>query len=281
MSHYTVAVITDDPKKLSVIMEPFCEGKEVPRYISKTAEQLQQEYNEYKQTIRTQAALDAGDNQDIKETVDRAASILVSVNNFGNDTWTTKDFFKWYNDNEDSDFDEEGNVYSTYNPQSKWDWYEIGGRWAKSLLLKNGKRVDQAKIKDVYFHGHSEMPKDNTDPISIIRGNQNPIVKYIDEATESCGNEWDKIIEGKGFYNPAYYLEKYKTKDNYVKQSLTFSTYAVLTADGQWHAPGEMGWFGCSSETPEEGNTFVDQYYESFIKDANPEHYIIIVDCHI
>lgn len=28
--------------------------------------------------------------------------------------------------------------YSTYNPESLWDWYEVGGRWAGTLELKEG-----------------------------------------------------------------------------------------------------------------------------------------------
>ena len=34
--------------------------------------------------------------------------------------------------------DEEGNLLSTYNPKSKWDWYEIGGRFSDMIKLKNG-----------------------------------------------------------------------------------------------------------------------------------------------
>jgi hypothetical protein len=262
-------------------MEPFCENKEVPRYIKSTADQLQKEFNEYKNKIRTEAQINPGDDQSLKEIVNQAKSVLKAVNNFGNDTWTTKDFFKWYNDYEDSDFDEEGNVYSTYNPQSKWDWYEVGGRWKNSLILKNGKRADKAKIKDVYFHGHSERPIEYKDVVDAIRDNPHPILRYIETATAELGTEWDQAIDGKDFYKPEYYLRKYKTKENYIEQSLIFSTYAIITADGKWHAPGEMGWFGCSNETVEESNMFVDQYYETFIKNANPEHYIIIVDCHI
>ena len=32
--------------------------------------------------------------------------------------------------------DKDGNIISTYNPDSKWDWYEIGGRWSGMLLIK-------------------------------------------------------------------------------------------------------------------------------------------------
>lgn len=28
--------------------------------------------------------------------------------------------------------------FSSYNPDSKWDWYQVGGRWAGSLELKDG-----------------------------------------------------------------------------------------------------------------------------------------------
>lgn len=32
--------------------------------------------------------------------------------------------------------DDEGNLLTTYNPDSKWDWYSIGGRWDGFLALK-------------------------------------------------------------------------------------------------------------------------------------------------
>lgn len=32
--------------------------------------------------------------------------------------------------------DEDDNILSTYNPESKWDWYVIGGRWSEYLYLK-------------------------------------------------------------------------------------------------------------------------------------------------
>lgn len=32
--------------------------------------------------------------------------------------------------------DEDENLLSSYNPDSKWDWYSVGGRWAGFLVLK-------------------------------------------------------------------------------------------------------------------------------------------------
>lgn len=51
--------------------------------------------------------------------------------------------------------DDEENLLSTYNPDSKWDWYSIGGRWHAYLHLKelddNGDRVrvDQATFGEI------------------------------------------------------------------------------------------------------------------------------------
>ena len=36
----------------------------------------------------------------------------------------------------------------------------------------------------------------------------------------------------------------------------SFSTWVVLTPDGKWHEPGQMGWFGCSSASEEDEKKF-------------------------
>lgn len=44
--------------------------------------------------------------------------------------------------------DSDGDL-TTYNPKSKWDWYQVGGRWSGYFLLKNGQRVDTCRWGDV------------------------------------------------------------------------------------------------------------------------------------
>jgi hypothetical protein len=41
------------------------------------------------------------------------------------------------------EIDENENLISSYNPNSKWDWYEIGGRWNNFLPLK----IDNSESK--------------------------------------------------------------------------------------------------------------------------------------
>lgn len=42
--------------------------------------------------------------------------------------------------------DKDENLLTTYNPNSKWDWYEVGGRWSGFLVLKE--RNSDGSIKE-------------------------------------------------------------------------------------------------------------------------------------
>jgi len=33
------------------------------------------------------------------------------------------------------ELDSEGNELSTYNPDSKWDWFRVGGRWSNEIII--------------------------------------------------------------------------------------------------------------------------------------------------
>lgn len=100
-----------------------------------------------------------------------------------------------------------GYLHNIYG--AKWDWYELGGRWAGMLPL----------IKDEESKYYELASKPG----------------YADQAPL-------RLKE--------YLLGRYIDAKGYAKSQSTFHTYAVLNDDG-WKAPGEMGWFGCSSETPE------------------------------
>lgn len=60
----------------------------------------------------------------------------------------------------------------------------------------------------------------------------------------------------------------------------TLATYAALDDDG-WHAPGNMGWFACSDDTPESFVAFKREFTQCFIKAAQPDDTLVVVDCHI
>ena len=175
------------------------------------------------------------------------------------------------------------------NPNSEWDWYQIGGRWCGALKLKPGatsgeygekswcnatevipeNMVDSAKVKDIDFSMDEKIYKDKLRFWELKIEGQEP------------QNEKDKKLIEWDIYKNEYYTERYNNKEEFARLSAEFSSYAVITPDGVWHSKGDMGWWGCSSETAEEAKEWNKSFYDTFIKTADPEWSLTVVDCHI
>ena len=65
------------------------------------------------------------------------------------------------------ELDDNENLISTYNPNSKWDWYSLGGRWSGFLVLKERKEdgsiieVDEAYFSEIdwdYMKEYNRIP---------------------------------------------------------------------------------------------------------------------------
>ena len=125
----------------------------------------------------------------------------------------------------------------------------------KGKKIQDCKKVNSAKVKNIRWDLiHKEIKKE-----------LKPYEDYLK----------------KSFYSEEYLKRKYPTEEEYIKNFEQFYTYAVLTPDGEWHEPGTMGWWGISNATPEQEVEFEKNYEEKFIKTANPECKLTIVDCHI
>ena len=181
-------------------------------------------------------------------------------------------------------FDKEQQDYGYWeNPNAKWDWYTIGGRW-RGLL-----RATTGDVGEATFFNHRKLAPGR---YSMAK------VKDIDFTPDKAAYEkamryWEVVVEGSplregedekdfwSFRKKEWYLEHYKTKEEYAERETAFSTYAVVLPDGTWHEKGQMGWWGCSSETHEEAYDWDKHYKENFIDKADPEWTLVIVDCHI
>ena len=138
MSHFTVLVIGSNPESQ---LDPFDENIEMPRYIKKTREQaiaesrsefIQYEKNTYAEYIK--------DKEAYRKTTNNKAHLDFLENEFPKRLkWNDEEHFQntavWYDDDYK---DEDGNLYSTCNPKSKWDWYQLGGRWSGMIKIKDG-----------------------------------------------------------------------------------------------------------------------------------------------
>ena len=252
MSHYSVAVLTKEGQSIEDLLSPFDESINVDPYISRTKAEIIQDVKERKGRLINQLKKDPD-----MELCDILRQLLVCE--------TDEDFYNYYFC-EDDLYDDDGNELSTYNPNAKWDWYSIGGRFSRLITMENGERTNSCKIKDADF-------------------------SYVDrESYDEALRFWEVVIDGKplekgekqpfSLYKKEYYIERYGTKEEFAKSSSNFGTYAILTPDGVWHEPGKMGWFGVSHATIEAEREW-EKHYQEILNTANPEWTITIVDCHI
>ena len=250
MSHYVLAVFTKENQNIEDLLEPYDENITVTPYIKKTREEIIKQVKARKKKIIENIA------KSNYKLSDWEREILNCV--------TDEDFYK-SGTYEDEKYDVNGNLLSTYNPNSKWDWYEIGGRWSGMLKTKNGQHVDECLVRDLDL---------------------TPDKKEYNEAIRF----WELVVEKQplkngekqpfNYYKKEYFLERYGTKENYAKIQSQFSTYAVLMPDGKWYEPGQMGWWGISGATVDKEKEW-DNNYHKFIDQVEADWTITIVDCHI
>ena len=225
MSHFVVGVLIDtkNQKTLGDLLAPYRENNmnDCPKqYLEffKCEEDYEEEYKKYK---------DEYDNLD--------------------------DFmYQYYGCKKD----EKTGTYGYWeNPNAKWDWYDVGGRWEGLILNKDGERVNFARLKDIDWKTMRE------------------------EAMKEAEKIWDSEPQSIERYFAG--IKKDDTRDSFIKRESEFTTYAVITSDGEWHSKGEMYQFGISSETTEESNDWSSGFYNRFIKDSDQDLILVIVDCHI
>lgn len=194
---------------------------------------------------------------------------------------TLQDYVKDY---VEAPWDEEKQDYGYWeNPNAKWDWWQIGGRWKGFLKASGGEKGEislvypiedergkyaQARVGDIDFEPDQE--------------NYNKNLRWWEVVVENSPlrpGESEKDFFSA--YKKEFYINRYKTKETYAKIQSSVVTYAVIMPDGKWYQKGDMGWFGLSSETEEESYDWDMHFKENFIDKADPDWILTIVDCHI
>ena len=280
MSHYTVAVITDKLNKIGEMLAPYSENMEVEPYVDETKEAIINSAKERKERVLQR--------KEKGEELDKYDIEYLNAN-------TDEELYK-LQIYEDESYDKNGNHLTTYNPNSKWDWYEIGGRWNKILLVKEEvkdieegtpswgnldsinkkapegfKWVTGAKIEDIEFEKAIEFNNTYNKSIRFWE-------LYV-EGQEPQNEEEKEMIKWE-IYKKEYYIERYETKENYAKINSIFTTWALLDEKG-WHEKGEMGWFAMANDTKDSELLFIEKFTETIQKPENQDKYLVIVDCHI
>lgn len=170
MSHFAVAVFTDGTKTVEELLAPFYEGISVPTYVKETKadaiKRVRKEIADY--VIFGPYGKWLSNKEEYEKDCKNERHLEYLKNEFPqklywSDEECYKDAVKYY---EPEDLDADGNILSSYNPKSKWDWYSIGGRWAGMLPAVAGTHgegsafnpnprkkgfYDSAKVGDITF----------------------------------------------------------------------------------------------------------------------------------
>lgn len=162
---------------------------------------------------------------------------------------------------QDENIPDENAVFGYYfNPNAEWDWFEIGGRWNNSIKTKSGVFCNSCKIGEIDFTPDERKMEINRRFWEIV----------VDKEPLKEGEK-----EPFCFYTEKYLKNLYGDKETYVLCNSTFSTYSILTPDGEW--------LSLSSATENEEREWY-KFYQSIIKkfaEENPDYVVTLVDCHI
>lgn len=259
MSHYAVLVIGDYPEAQ---LEPFDENLEVESYLV--------------------GDVDENEKQRMLAFYDKHG---LKFNTFA-DCYAAKGD-DWNSNRFKLDDDGVWREYSTYNPDAKWDWYQLGGRWSgRFIKLKDGASgtMGEQSWMTMRNHGIDQAYKKDIDFDAIKRDARDNAIKTYRECADKCGGciphldiSWDTIIHSDEYANmtieqkrdlyhsqDAVKIWKDKVNDgspfgyNISDFQCTEEEYATraelesfipyaVLYEGEWISRGDMGWWGITT----------------------------------
>ena len=267
MSHFTVAVLSDGKKTLEELLAPYQENNcgNVPRQFlefhdSEEAERENWEtgtrtmvdmngrlYSPYDEVFKKPNASKYGFCSSDYEVPDELPRIEIPLKVLHPDY---EAYLRECCGFEERD-PETGKYGYWENPNAKWDWYEVGGRWEKWARETIG--GTSIRVGDMRFDPTAERKK---------------ALRWWEENMEVETPDLFAKMRTNGL-----------SKEQYLEYSSRLSFHAVVTPDGQWHEVGKMGWWGISSETAEDMEAWAGSFEETYLTD--PDLTLTVVDCHI
>ena len=157
---------------------------------------------------------------------------------------------------------EDGSIGFMANPDAKWDWYALdGGDWQFDLLPNNsgdGRKNDYRYTEPDY--NENQAKKTYKRMVKIVDSGEDPLGTIPKEEAEQ-------------------FLKDYPDEELYLLTRKWNYPYAFITPDGEWHAPGTVGWWAISDDTPESLKKYILEWVEFISSSENP--FVNFVDCHI
>jgi hypothetical protein len=176
-----------------------------------------------------------------------------------------------------------------HNPDAKWDWYQIGGRWAGYFRLKEQGKGKGKKGEPTLLMDKEKALKILSEPMTCDMAQKKDIdfegmrleneadAKETWEKYQQALKEKPEIADSPTPYFE-YGVQDGDTKESYIARRTSFSTFAVLK-DGEWYERGRMGWWACVSD--EKDTDVWETEFQKLIEEASDDTWFAVVDCHI
>jgi hypothetical protein len=305
MSHFSVIVCIDNPRRLDEVMAQYDENREVAPY---------EDYEEGDATAYwavDSLRKDAGLNPD-DATLTWAQVAEAYNRQYGDEESpliATGDGLRAY-------------TISTRNPDAKWDYWRIGGRWggyfpyraecAAQVIQPESGWDSPGGIPALHCDGG---PKSALDLAALRAEKEQEARKTFAEYAAltdglPAATPWAEYVarveaksltisEARDLYHAQPQVkalsasERFRWaddvigtfgagEDRYVATEIARAVpgYATIRMDGKWMAPGRMGWFGASTD----GASDRIGYWEAanaYIESVPDSAYLVALDCHI
>ena len=214
---------------------------------------------------------------------------------------------------------ETGRIGRMTNPNAKWDWYVVGGRWTGFFRVKNGAdsaelgkpglmtepaevgTADQLRKGDVDWqamrdHAAAKANDEYDEFERVTAGLEIPPTwkehqdahEDIDDArSEYASHPWVKALRAARLdpwfsCTHDYFCVKKGQggRGQFIARAVNrVGVPYAVVKDSQWFSKGEMGWWGVSS-----GDIDQDEWNQKFremIDDLPDDTLLTLVDCHI
>lgn len=193
---------------------------------------------------------------------------------------------------------DDGSLYylSTWNPEGRWDFWNIGGRWSDSFLTKDGTRSDLVRVRDLDLaamqdeaaqEAHLAYDKFEAETAGMAipprwetvleRHNQN-----IDEArAEFNADPWvQAAVRGVDDPHARWCIGAENPRLQFVDRAVatTGVPYAWLQ-DGHWEQGGYIGMLMALSNGPDQKEPW-EARITSRWADLDGDLWVATVDCH-
>lgn len=211
--------------------------------------------------------------------------------------------------------DPETNRYGYWeNPNRKWDWYQVGGRWTGYFKLKPGAigetgspglltgraepgYVDSCRLGDIDFETQRATARaeaaaayDKYLAVTAEHGVPQDFSFYREKHGEDLDvarkEYWSQasmqaLREADLVPWSATVSETYGCgREAYIERDVASVgvTFAVVK-DGVWYEKGSMGWWGMVAD--EKDQNIWNEQFQKLLADLPPETLVTVVDCHI